>query len=678
MKNFLLSDDFIESYKTKEVPWGYGELSYITYKRSYARKLPDGSTEDWYQTVRRVVEGTFSIQKKHCNAFNLEWDNRRAQKSAQIMYEKIFNFKMLPPGRGLWAMGTDIVDKIGSACLNNCFFLSTRSIDIDFADPFVHLMDFSMLGVGTGFDLAGAGKIKIKVKTGQISETFVVPDSREGWCEALRKTLDYYQGGKLYDFDYSEVRPAGSPIKTFGGIAPGSGPLKEMIESIRNILDPLIDSPITSVAITDIMDVIGKCVVSGNIRRTALIALGQPSDEEFIDMKNPTKYSKELQSHRWCSNNSIYAEVGQDYNEIAKLIALNGEPGVIWINNARSFARSKDIDTNDECIGVNPCSEIVLEDREMCNLVETFPANHDTPEEFLDTLKYAYMYCKTVTLIPTHNVKTNAVAMKNRRIGTSISGVQQAINKFGRRTFLDKFCDEGYTSLKHWDKIYSNWLGVPKSVRITTVKPSGTVSLLAGAFPGVHFPHSGRYIRNVRFSKNSPYIPALKKAGYLVEDDYYDKYSVVVAFPIEEHFYSKSKFDVSMIEQFKIVADMQKYWADNAVSCTITFSENEKPIIADALSMFETELKTASLLPLENHSYVQAPYIEVVGNDVQESKRYKDGYRIAWSEREFISYKKHVKPHILYSMSKDIDLPDGVGEKYCNNDTCELPTQKSS
>lgn len=678
MKNFVLTDDFIEQYKTKEVPWGYGELSYITYKRSYARKLPDGSTEDWWQTVRRVVEGTFSIQKKHCNSFNLEWDNRRAHKSAQIMYEKIFNFKMLPPGRGLWAMGTDIVDKIGSACLNNCFYLSTKSIDIDFADPFVHLMDFSMLGVGTGFDLTGAGKVKIKIKPDQEPETFVVPDSREGWCETLQKTLEYYQCGKLYNFDYSQIRPAGSLIKTFGGIAPGPGPLQDMVLSIHSILSPLIGQPITSVAITDIMDVIGKCVVSGNIRRTALIALGQPDDADFIDMKNPTKYQAELQSHRWCSNNSIYAKVGQDYSDIAKLIALNGEPGVIWIDNARSFARSKDLDNNDECIGVNPCSEIVLEDREMCNLVETFPANHDSAEEYLDTLKYAYLYCKTVTLVPTHNVKTNAVAMKNRRIGTSISGVQQAITKFGRRAFLEAFCNKGYESLKHWDKIYSNWLGIPKSIRITTVKPSGTVSLLAGAFPGVHFPHSDCYIRNVRFSKNSPYIPILKKAGYLVEDDYYDKYSVVVSFPIVEHYYTKSKFDVSMLEQFKTVVDMQKYWADNAVSCTITFTEKEKSLIADALSMYETELKTVSLLPLGDHSYVQAPYIEVVDNSVLESKRYKNGYKIAWTEREFESYKKHLKPDLLYKMAKDIDLPDAAVDKFCSNDQCEIQFPESS
>ena len=145
LRDFKLSQKFLDQYKNTPVPWGYGTLSFTTYKRTYARRLETGEIEDWWQTVQRVVEGTFSIQKDHCNKLNLEWIQYRAQRSAQIMYDKIFNFKFLPPGRGLWAMGSEIVDKIGSCALNNCSYISTNDFNVDFTEPFCFTMDMSML-----------------------------------------------------------------------------------------------------------------------------------------------------------------------------------------------------------------------------------------------------------------------------------------------------------------------------------------------------------------------------------------------------------------------------------------------------------------------------------------------------------------------------------------------------
>ena len=159
-RTFSLTETFLDSYRDREPAWG--PVGFLTYKRTYARTKSDGVSEDWWETCRRVVEGVYNIQKIHCRKFSLPWDEPKARKSAEEMYERMFSFKWLPPGRGLWTMGTDLVYEKGSACLNNCAFVSTKDIDTDFAAPFTFLMDMSMLGVGVGGDCTGAGKVKIQ------------------------------------------------------------------------------------------------------------------------------------------------------------------------------------------------------------------------------------------------------------------------------------------------------------------------------------------------------------------------------------------------------------------------------------------------------------------------------------------------------------------------------------
>ena len=184
-------------------------------------------------------------------------------------------------------------------------------------------------------------------------------------------------------------------------------------------------------------------------------------------------------------------------------------------------------------MGGNPCLEQTLESYELCCLVETFPANHDSLEDYKRTLKFAYLYAKTVTLGRTHWSVTNRVMLRNRRIGCSISGIAQFVAKNGIES-LRQWCDEGYDAIQGYDKLYSDWLAIPRSIKTTSIKPSGTVSLLAGATPGMHYPESRFYIRRVRMSKHSELLPALEAAGYHVEPDVVDaKASVVVEFPVD-------------------------------------------------------------------------------------------------------------------------------------------------
>ena len=200
---FKLSENFINKYKRKKAPFGFNGLGELVYMRTYSSIKEDGKNESWWETVQRVVEGTYSMQMNHIESHQLGWNPWQAQKSAQEMYDRIFNMKFLPPGRGLWAMGTAITEEKGLYALNNCAFVSTKTIKDDYSKPFCFLMDASMLGVGVGFDTKGAGEIIVKGVDKNRETEYQIPDTREGWVESLRLLLEsYFHGQAEVKFDY--------------------------------------------------------------------------------------------------------------------------------------------------------------------------------------------------------------------------------------------------------------------------------------------------------------------------------------------------------------------------------------------------------------------------------------------------------------------------------------------
>ena len=647
---FKLTDDFVSGYKRIKPKWG--ALGEITYRRTYSRLKDDGKYEEWHETIRRVVEGCYTYQRWHCRRFGLPWNAKKAQKSAQTMYELIFDMKFLPPGRGLWMCGTEYVEKRGSACLNNCSFRSTEDIDIDFAEPFCFLMDYSFLGIGVGGDCRGAGKVSIK-EPRESDDVHVIDDTREGWVTIVRRVLNAYvqKDTMPAQIDYSLIRKAGEPIRGFGGVSSGPESLMELIDSLHKVLKPITGKKITSTAIVDIFNLIGRCVVAGGVRRTAEVMFGDASDMDFMRLKDPTLNLESLQSHRWASNNSVFAKVGQDYTQIAEFIARNGEPGIMWLDTAQKYSRMIDpADNKDRAImGANPCLEQSLESTEICNLVEVFPARLDSFDEFKIALKFAYLYAKSITLVPTHNLRTNAVMLRNRRIGTSCSGITQAFNKHGRREFLN-WCNNGYRYLEDLDDEYSRWLCIPKSIKKTSVKPSGTISLLNGSSPGIHYPIAEYYWRVIRFASDSPLVKTLKRAGHkCVEiDAKKEPNTTAVYFPIKEEHFDRAEDDVTMWEQLENAAALQAYWCDNQVSVTIKFKPEEARDIKKALELYETRLKAISFLPLTNHGYEHAPYQKI-------------------TKEEYEAAAKKLKP-VDYSIA----LHDRE-DKFCDGDKCEIP-----
>ncbi len=666
--SFHLREEFIDNYRGREPKWGFpmgagnslGHHSWIT---KYSRRKEDGTRERFYEGLRRVIEGMYSIQKDHAITYRLPWNEEQAHASAQEAYERAFAGKWSPPGRGLWVMGTELVNgRKDSSALQNCAFLSTGNIaDLeDPSRPFTRMMDMSMLGVGVGFDTIGAGKMTLHSPSGAVPHQ--VADSREGWCEATGNLLRSYllPGRRIPVFDYSKVRPEGSPIKGFGGIASGPGPLIKLHNQLNNLLRAREGEVLTSADITDAMNMVGKCVVSANVRRSAQIALGLADDEAFLNLKDYEKYPVRNGRDGWghLSNNSVIAEVGGDYSHLVSRIANNGEPGLYWRDVVRRHGRLADAPDDREyrTMGVNPCGEQPLEDNELCTLVETFPSRHASLSDYLRTLKFAYLYGKTVTLLMTRWQETNEVMIRNRRIGTSMTGVAQFAEEHGW-TELRRWQDKGYEEVRRWDRIYSEWLGVRESIRVTTVKPSGTVSLLWGVTPGVHWPReSGFYVRTVREMRSSPFTKAMQDAGYPVEPSVMDPdTTMVISFPVEGP-EMRAERDVSIWEKAALAAHAQEFWSDNAVSCTITFKAKEVPEIPAVLRAFDGKFKSVSFLPMTEGIYEQAPY-QRVSREVWEDMR------------------SRVRPIDWDSLYDSDKLPEAEGELYCSNDTCEVPSR---
>lgn len=665
--SFRLPDDAISDYAARPVSWGFPDaagnaLGEITYVRTYSRLKDDGRRERWHETCRRVVEGMYSVQKDWCKENRLPWNENQARHSALECYERLFTFRWTPPGRGLWVMGTPLVMELrNSAALQNCAMVSTGDMSKRSpAAPFEFLMEALMFGVGVGFDTLGASKdfTIYRPEPGE-AHAYQVPDTKEGWVEATRLVLESFliPGRRAVDLDYSLIRPAGSPIRTFGGTASGPAPLRELHASLRDVLSRRAGGKVTSTDIVDVGNLIGRCVVAGNVRRSAELAMGLPDDKDFTQLKN-----YELNPGRvawgWLSNNSVSAEVGMDYLPYVEDIARNGEPGFVWMDVSRRHGRLADPpdDRDYRAAGYNPCGEQTLESYECCTLVETFLGRHQTLADWLRTLKFAYMYAKTVTLIPTHWPETNAVMQRNRRIGCSASGMATFADTRGWSK-LRAWLDAGYAEVRRWDRVYSEWLGVRESIKKTSVKPSGTVSLVAGETPGVHWPPAGEYYRRaVRLSNGDPLLGALLAAGYHVEPAHDNASTTSVAyFPIRSASGVRPDREVSVFEKAALAALAQRHWADNSVSVTLSFDrERESQHLAGLLAMHDGQVKTLSFLPQGNDVYPQMPYTSTTRDDHE-----REGTKLRTMD--------------LRGVYAGEAGADAEGEAYCTTDACELP-----
>jgi ribonucleoside-diphosphate reductase alpha chain len=681
---FYLNVDTVKYLHSLSPIFGFNGFGETVYYRTYSRLIPGDKSnkksvdrqEQWADTVVRVINGIFHIRKDHYIKNKLEWDEDYWQKYASEMAVYMFQMKFLPPGRGLWAMGTEFVSERGSSALFNCAFCSTE--DILWASHWT--MDFLMHGTGVGFNTDWKGNAFKPNK--QNSYEYIIPDSREGWCDSIYCLINAYVPdsknnlNKFPVFNYSRIRPAGLRINGFGGISSGPEPLKILHGRIESYFDKFLDGSVSHTRlIVDLMNAIGACVVAGNVRRSAEIALGRANDDEFLDLKDWNK-NPDRADIMWMSNNSIQLWDSKDFDRLPELVErckINGEPGLLNMINIQKFGRFGRLE-KDDAIGINPCGEIPLENGELCNLAEVFPTRcvkdsdqyykpdpdntiREVPfnkenfdkEDFYKACEFATFYSSTVSLLPTHRVKTNKVIARNRRIGVSLSGITDLSQVIGN-TKLTRTLRDSYTRIKATNIQLAKDAGVPNSVRVTTIKPSGSISQLVGVSSGMHFPPFQYCIRRLRVSKTAPVAQILIDNEIPHETDFTNEKTWVFEFPIK--FTSKHRApDVSIWEQFALLAMIQREYADNSVSCTITYNKDkESSELERALAQYVPVIKSVSILPhSDKGEYPQMPYEGI--SEEEYNNRISNFPKIDWSK--FVG-------------------SDGQMARYCTNDSCEI------
>lgn len=603
----ILEESFLKKYKGIQPEWGFNGLGYIVFKRTYSRPLykEDGSldrSETWWETIRRCIEGAQKIGAEYTKT------------EAEILFDAIFNLKCSFAGRMLWQLGTSTVDRFGANSLINCYFTTITNIE-DFCFIFENLM----LGGGVGYSVKREHihelpKIKHDVNI-TLKDTkdadFIIPDSREGWVELLRKVLtSFFHTGKGFNYSTVLIRGYGEPIRSFGGTASGPKILVEGISNICKVLKSREGKKLRSIDVLDIANLIGSIVVAGNVRRSSQISIGDPDDILFLRAKRWDLGN--IPNWRAMSNNSIYAD---SYNEIMPEVwegyVGNGEAyGFININLSQNHGRIGE-KIKDPCVGPNPCAELLLQSKEACCLSEIFLPNIKSKEELIKLAKLLYKNQKSVCALKYIHAESNEIIHKNFRIGLGITGICQSTEE------QLEWLSDAYDEIKKFDIEWSKRKGYPKSIKLTTIKPSGSLSLLAGVTPGVHPAYSKFYIRRVRMSSNDPLVQLCKEHGYNVDplinlDGTQDRGTMVVEFPCSAGNNATTSNEITAIKQLEIVKRLQSTWADNSISVTVYYKESELEDIKKWMKEnYETSIKTVSFLRYQGHNFKQAPYEEI-------------------------------------------------------------------
>jgi adenosylcobalamin-dependent ribonucleoside-triphosphate reductase len=631
-------------------PWG--EIGYITYKRTYARRLNDedirSETEEFSETIERVLKACEQQLK-------VGFTKEELEKAAYYM----MSLKGSVAGRFLWQLGTKTVDKLGLASLQNCAF---TTVDHP-VRPFTWTFDMLMLGSGVGYNIQREFVYKMPpvldkpvsiVRMDTNDADFIVPDSRQGWVKLLENVLNaYFYTGVGFSYSTKCVRGKGTPIKSFGGTASGPEDLCWGITQICAILDNRSGKQLRPIDCLDIMNIIGFVVVSGNVRRSAQIAIGDMDDRQYLNAKRWDLGN--IPNWRAMSNNSV---VCNDFSllpeEFWEGYKGNGEPyGLINLKLARNVGRLKDGKKypDKKVAGFNPCAEQSLEDKETCCLAEMFLPNIVSKEELFDVAKTLYRIAKHSLALDCHHADTAEVVHRNMRMGIGVTGYLQATDE--QRSWLS----DCYEYLRTYDKQYSKEHGWPKSIKLTTTKPSGTLSLLGGVTPGCHPGIYRHFIRRIRMASDSYLVALCRDKGYKVEfqknyDGTDDKNTVVVEFPCSYPKGTVLAKDTKAVDQLGWVKKLQTDWSDNAVSCTVYYKKEELgDIRAWLLENYNTSLKTVSFLLHSEHGFVQAPYEEI-------------------SEEEYNELKEKTTP-IHHALSKSLDL-DLLDSYECANGVCPV------
>jgi ribonucleotide reductase alpha subunit len=589
-------------------PPPFNTVGLFTYLRTYARRHndddPESTIESWEECITRVV--------KACNTqLNVGFTEEELVELFSILY----NLKCSVAGRFMWQLGTRNVDKMGLMSLQNCAFVTVDEP----VKPFTWVMNFLMLGAGCGYRITPDDVKKIPkakhvliVRKETTDTDFIVPDSREGWVKLLGRVLKaHFYSGQSFTYSCVLLRGKGAPIKGFGGLASGPEVLCDGIKKISGVLNKQAGRKIRPVDALDIMNIIGQIVVSGNVRRSAQLALGDCKDEEYLRAKRWDLGG--IPNWRCYSNNSVVCNNIDDIldnEDFWQGYHGNGEPyGLINLKLSRACGRIGETQYPDPDVdGYNPCAEQSLASNETCCLAEIYLPNIKSKEELIKCATYLYRICKhSLALDCPDSKETQNVVHKNMRMGIGVTGYLQASET--QKSWLSP-C---YEHLRAFDKKYSMQKGFPTSIKLTTCKPSGTLSLLGGCTSGIHPGYSRYYIRRIRIASESPLIELARDHGYPVEyvrnfDQTIDPTTHVISFPYTLPEGTVFADECTAVQQLEYVKRLQTEWSDNSVSCTVYYKKEELKEIKEWLKEnYNTGLKSVSFLLHSEHGFQQAP-----------------------------------------------------------------------
>ncbi len=600
------------------LPTLYQEFIHLS---RYSRWLEEkGRRETWNETIERY----FNYFEEHLNEMhNFKLDKKLRNK----LEEAVLSTKIMPSMRCLMTAGEAL--KRENIAGYNCSYVAINRVQ-----AFDEILYVLMNGTGVGFSVERQEVSKLPIVAEEFfpSDTVIqVADSKLGWAKALKELIGMLYIGQIPKWDLTKVRPAGTPLKTFGGRASGPEPLDGLFKFVVNIFSQAPGRKLSSIECHDIVCKIAEIVVVGGVRRSALISLSNLSDDRMRHAKAGQWWNTEGQ-RALANNSACYTEkpdIGIFMDEWKALYdSKSGERGIFNRASATKQAeRNGRRNVEGQSFGTNPCSEIILRDREFCNLSEVVIRATDTKEDLLEKVELATILGtiqSTLTNFKYISKHWKVNCEEERLLGVSLTGIMDNSITNGKNggAQLRGVLEELKQKAIDTNKKYAKAIGIPVSAAITCVKPSGTVSQLTDAASGIHARHNPYYIRTVRGDKKDPLTMYMKDAGFPIEDDVMNPgHTSVFSFPMKVDQGAVFRTDMSAIEQLRIWLEYQKHWCEHKPSVTISVKEHEWMEVGAWVYEHFDWMSGVSFLPFSDHSYQQAPYQDCDKEAYEELKK---------------------------------------------------------
>ncbi len=619
----------------------------------YARwKDDEQRRENWGETVDRY----FDYMATHLKN-NYSYNITKALK--QKMSEQIMNLGVMPSMRALMTSGPAL-DRchVGGY---NCSY-----IPVDSPRSFDECMYILMCGTGVGFSVERENVDKLPVVNEHFEDSttvITVGDSRPGWAKALRELIAMLYVGQVPKWDVSQVRPAGARLKTFGGRASGPAPLVELFQFCIQKFKGAKGRRLFPIECHDIMCKIGEVVVVGGVRRSALISLSNLGDDQMRHAKSGQWWENEGQ--RALANNSVAfkgkTEMGTFMREWTSLYeSKSGERGIFNRQAAKVKALENGRRDAEHYFGCNPCSEIILRPYQFCNLTEVVARVTDTVDTLKEKVRMATIlgtFQSTLTDFKYLRKIWKSNTEEERLLGVSLTGILDCPVLNNTYYELGDVLEQLRHVAVETNKKIAKDLGIPQSTAITCIKPSGTVSQLVDSASGIHARHSDYYVRTVRGDNKDPLTQFMKDSGIPSEPDVMKPDSTTVfSFPMKSPSGAMTRTEMTAIQQLEFWLLYQRHWCEHKPSVTISVKEDEWMDVGAWVYKNFDEVSGISFLPFSDHTYAQAPYQDITGEEYEQAYR-KMPDSIDWSK--LADYEKE-------------DTTSGGRELACTADACEM------